>query len=93
VLHCCTYRTFFFVQVEGPLLFPPTYKFDKGVPASELRPLPFDSSDKKRVPAWTDRVLWRGSLPLLSPGSTVPTVSGGKHNSVTYKLKGRVAEM
>lgn len=56
------------LQSEGPLHFPPTYKFDKGIPASELRPLPYDSSDKKRVPAWTDRIFFRGSLPPL-PGS------------------------
>lgn len=62
------------LQCEGPLLFAPTYKFDKGVPASELRPLPYDSSDKKRVPAWTDRILWRGTLPP-PPGSAASSVS------------------
>jgi len=60
------------LQSEGPLTFPPTYKFDKNVPASELRPLPYDSSDKKRVPAWTDRIFWRGSLP--PPGSPAAIV-------------------
>nr|XP_058905033.1 inositol polyphosphate 5-phosphatase K isoform X4 [Kogia breviceps] len=37
---------------EGPLLFPPTYKFDKNSNN-------YDSSEKKRKPAWTDRILWR----------------------------------
>uniref|UniRef100_A0A8C3YBE1 Inositol polyphosphate 5-phosphatase K n=1 Tax=Catagonus wagneri TaxID=51154 RepID=A0A8C3YBE1_9CETA len=37
---------------EGPLLFPPTYKFDKN--SSN-----YDTSEKKRKPAWTDRILWR----------------------------------
>ncbi|KAI5268629.1 inositol polyphosphate 5-phosphatase K isoform X4 [Manis pentadactyla] len=37
---------------EGPLLFPPTYKFDKN--SND-----YDTSEKKRKPAWTDRILWR----------------------------------
>ncbi|XP_010640464.1 inositol polyphosphate 5-phosphatase K isoform X1 [Fukomys damarensis] len=37
---------------EGPLHFPPTYKFDKNSNN-------YDTSEKKRKPAWTDRILWR----------------------------------
>jgi phosphatidylinositol-bisphosphatase len=37
---------------EGPLTFRPTYKFDKGVDI-------YDTSEKRRIPAWTDRVLYK----------------------------------
>ncbi|KAG1665296.1 hypothetical protein FOA52_015873 [Chlamydomonas sp. UWO 241] len=48
--------------------FPPTYKFDKNKAAGDDgRPLPYDSSEKQRVPAYTDRILWRGSLSVGKP--------------------------
>merc|ERR1711865_1122979 len=37
---------------EGDITFPPTYKLDAGT-------LQFDSSEKQRVPSWTDRVLFK----------------------------------
>ncbi|KAF3840797.1 hypothetical protein F7725_006659 [Dissostichus mawsoni] len=37
---------------EGPLNFKPTYKFNRNSDT-------YDTSGKKRKPAWTDRILWR----------------------------------
>lgn len=48
---------------EGPIAFPPTYKFDKGVAS----PAAYDSSEKKRIPAWCDRIFYRGSVPFTTP--------------------------
>lgn len=41
---------------EGDLTFPPTYRYD-------LHSDNYDTSEKQRIPAWTDRILYRG-LPM-----------------------------
>lgn len=41
---------------EGPIEFPPTYKYD--ISSDE-----YDTSEKARTPSYTDRILWRSILP------------------------------
>ncbi|XP_012918980.1 phosphatidylinositol 4,5-bisphosphate 5-phosphatase A [Mustela putorius furo] len=45
---------------EGPLNFAPTFKFDVGTNK-------YDTSAKKRKPAWTDRILWKVKAPGVGP--------------------------
>lgn len=52
---------------EGRILFFPTYKFDKGTSQ-------YDSSEKQRVPSWTDRILFRSKQK--------PDLSSLNYNSV-----------
>lgn len=42
---------------EGKIEFQPTYKFDKNT----SDPIGYDTSEKRRVPAWTDRIFFRGT--------------------------------
>lgn len=68
-------RTLEFFE-EGPLQFPPTYKYQPGTDIYEQRP------DKKlRAPAWCDRILWSSpdAVTQLSYGrSETPNCSDHK---------------
>lgn len=41
---------------EGPITFMPTYKFDIGTVDH------YDTSEKRRVPSYTDRILWKKNV-------------------------------
>ncbi|KAG2947574.1 hypothetical protein PC129_g5361 [Phytophthora cactorum] len=65
---------------EGPLAFPPTYKFQAGTSEYEKRP-----EKKLRAPAWCDRVLWKAKNPSdvkLRCYSSVPALDLSDHKPV-----------
>jgi len=69
--------------IEGEVTFPPTYKFDHHSDT-------YDSSKKRRIPSYTDRILWKASsaIQLLQYGS-VNEIKTSDHRPVfaTFKVK------
>ena len=45
---------------EAPIAFAPTYKYNVG--GDE-----YDTSEKKRTPAWCDRIYYRGAVGKITP--------------------------
>lgn len=71
---------------EGKIKFYPTYKFDK-------RTSNYDTSEKQRVPSWTDRVLYRSTVgdKLTSLNyNSVMNIFESDHKPVYSTFKGRV---
>ncbi|CAK5262838.1 unnamed protein product [Mycena citricolor] len=67
---------------EGPLLFRPTYRYDLGTDN-------YDTSEKMRIPAWTDRILFRGGDLDLSTYSRAE-LKGSDHKPVFATFRASV---
>ena len=72
-------RTF----TEAPITFAPTYKYD--VNSDE-----YDTSDKKRSPAWCDRILYRGVGKVKQTEYRRHEVRASDHRPVSASFKMRV---
>lgn len=69
---------------EAQINFPPTYKFDK---YSEV----YDTSKKRRVPSWTDRILWKKDPGIKSLSyNSVPTLQCSDHRPVFGQFEVKV---
>ena len=65
---------------EGEIRFRPTYKFDSKDPAV------YDQSEKRRVPAYTDRVLYRGTGVELQRYTSCESLLTSDHHPVTAEF-------
>jgi hypothetical protein len=61
--------------VESPITFAPTFKFDKGTDD-------YDTSPKQRIPAWTDRILFKPVGTQVSIYNSVETARHSDHRPV-----------
>jgi phosphatidylinositol-bisphosphatase len=66
---------------EAKIAFYPTFKFDKGTPD-------YDTSHKQRIPAWTDRILFKSSDVRVLEYDSVPKAMHSDHRPVygTFQL-------
>ncbi|NXH47645.1 INP5K phosphatase, partial [Dicaeum eximium] len=69
---------------EGPLLFMPTYKFD-------LYSNVYDTSEKRRKPAWTDRILWK--VKNLSEAASTEGEFPEEENPISVSLNNYASHM
>jgi hypothetical protein len=71
---------------EGQINFPPTYKFDNGTDT-------YDTSEKQRIPAWTDRILYRGQgIKQLEYNSADLRMSDHRPVYATFKVQVRIVD-
>lgn len=60
---------------EMDIVFDPTYKFDKNTDI-------YDTSEKSRIPAWTDRILFKGSVLEQKAYQSIKAVKFSDHRPV-----------
>ena len=77
-------RRAFLSLAEGKIRFAPTFKFDKG--SQE-----YDTSHKQRIPAWTDRVLFKPFGTRILEYNSVPSSHHSDHRPVhaTFRVNSR----
>lgn len=73
---------------EGRITFPPTFKFDKGTDD-------YDTSQKKRIPAWTDRILFKKGGTRVLEYTSVAEARHSDHRPVhaTFRIDMEGAEL
>ena len=80
---------------EGKLNFPPTFKFDK-CDMDGGQPQNYDTSNKQRVPSWTDRILFyskaKNDIKVLSYESVALTRHTSDHRPVFGRFMCRIAK-
>lgn len=70
---------------EAPVNFPPTYKFDRGTNE-------YDTSNKRRVPAWCDRILFKGDLQSTDYGTNL-SFCQSDHKPVFASFSGKLKKI
>ncbi|ANZ77981.1 BA75_05085T0 [Komagataella pastoris] len=68
---------------EMKINFLPTYKYDKGTSV-------FDTSEKQRVPSWTDRILYRGKRLQQVNYNSVQSITISDHKPIYGTFKAHV---
>jgi len=64
--------------VEAPIAFAPTFKFDK-------RSIRYDTSKKRRIPAYTDRILYKPSFVELKDDQDNQNIEEGRGASLSLQ--------
>ncbi|KAL9103017.1 MAG: hypothetical protein Q9163_001907 [Psora crenata] len=69
--------------MEAPISFPPTYKYDVGTDT-------YDTSEKRRSPAWCDRILYRGAGRIKQLNYQRHELRASDHRPVSGTFKIRI---